>query len=176
MAKIDIKDDINFPIDKVYATMRDDLSKTADYLPNIDSIEVEKYERTGDETVEVVNVWKASETEVPKLASSFIKPEMLKWTDYATWHDGASRVDWKLVLGFLPEAVSCSGSTTYRAKGDRTEVHITGDLKVDASKIGVPRLMAGKISKVVEEFVVKMVTPNLKATNRAVEQQIGDAD
>ncbi len=172
MAKIDIRDDIKYPLAKVYSTFRDDLARTADYLPNIESIEVEKRERVDDDTMEIVNVWKASGTEVPKLASSFIKPEMLKWTDYATWHDGETYCEWKLVLGFLPDAVSCSGSTRYTAKGDKTQVHISGELKVDASKLGVPRLMSGKISKVVEEFVVKMVTPNLKATNRAVEEQL----
>lgn len=177
MARLDIRDDIAFPIDRVYPAFRDNLKETAPYLPNIEDIIVEGYERTDDDTVEVVNLWKASEGEVPKIAQSFIKPDMLQWTDYATWHDGAQYCDWRMEVGFLSEAVSCSGKTSYRAKGDRTEVHITGDLKVDASKIpGVPRLLAGKLGKAVESFVVKLVTPNLKATNRAMEEYLEAMD
>ena len=39
---------------------------------------------------------------------------------------------WK--VGFLSEAVKCSGQTRYKAKGDRTECHISGELEVDASE------------------------------------------
>ena len=147
----------------------------APYLPNISEIIVEKHERTGDDTVDVINVWKASEGDIPKIAQAFIKPDMLQWTDHATWHDDEMYCDWEMKVGFLPDAVSCKGRTTYRAKGDKTEVHIEGDLKVDGSKIpGVPRLLSGKIGSAVEGFVVKLVTPNLRATNRAMEKYLAD--
>lgn len=171
MARIDIRDDMNFPIERVYPAFRDDLSKVADFLPNIEAIIVEQHDRTSDTQVSVVNVWKATGEEIPAMASSFIKPEMLQWTDHASWDDDARHVDWRMEVGFMPEAITCSGRTTYRPKGDgKTEIHISGELKVDARKLGVPRLIAGKLSSAVEEFVVKLVTPNLKATNRAMEQ------
>jgi len=170
MARIDIRDDIAFPQERVYMAFRDEMAKVAEHLPDIESITVDSYERTGDDTVSIVNQWKASATDIPRVARAFIKPEMLKWTDYATWHDDTNSCDWKLVLGFLPDAVSCEGTTTYTPDGERTRVHITGELKVDASKIpGVPRMLSSKIGSAVEEFVVKLVTPNLKATNRGIE-------
>lgn len=173
MAKLDIKDEIAYPIETVYPAFRDDLKEVAPYLPNIDEIVVKSSERVDEDTVKVVNLWKASEGDIPTVAQAFIKPEMLKWTDHATWHDDQCACEWEMELGFLPEAVSCSGKTTYTKKGDRTEVHITGDLVVNGAKIpGVPRIMAGKISSVVEGFVVKMITPNLKATNRAMEKHL----
>ena len=77
-------------------------------------------------------------------------------------------------LGFLQEAISCSGTTYYREAGDKTEVNITGDLRVDASKIpGVPRLIAGKVGSAIEGFVVKMITPNLTEVNRGAEKFLG---
>ena len=173
MAKLDIRDDIDFSIERVYPAFRDRLKETAPYLPNIEEIVVEKYERIDDNTVEVVNLWKASEGEVPKVAQSFIKPDMLQWTDYATWHDDELYREWNMEVGFLSEAVKCSGETRYKAKGDRTECHISGNLEVDASKIpGVPRLLSGKLGKAVEAFVVKLITPNLRATNRAMEKYL----
>ena len=174
MAKLDIRDDIDYPIEQVYEAFRAQLKEVAPYLPNIEEIIVKKHDRRDDDTVDVVNVWKASGEEVPKVASSFIKPDKLQWTDHATWHDGEQYCDWEMEVGFLPEAVSCRGTTHYKAKGDgKTEVHIKGDLSVDAGKIpGVPRLLSGKIGSAVEAFVVKLVTPNLKATNRAMEQYL----
>lgn len=175
MAKIDIRDDIDFDIKLVYPAFRDNLKETAPYLPNIDEIVVQEHERVDENTVKVVNLWKATGEEIPKIAQSFIKPDMMKWTDRATWHDDELYCDWEMEVGFLPEAVSCKGQTRYKAKGDKTECHISGDLIVDARKIpGVPRLLAGKLGQAVEAFVVKMVTPNLRATNRAMEQYLQD--
>lgn len=170
MAKIDIRDAIAFPRDTVYQTFRDKLVELKPYLPTVKDIEQTSYERDGDD-VKIVNIWYAADEDIPTVASKFIKPEMLRWTDRATWHDGAHACDWDMEVGFLQEAISCSGTTYYREKGEKTEVHITGELRVDASKIpGVPRLIAGKVGDAVEKFVVKMITPNLKEVNRGAEK------
>lgn len=173
MARIDIRDTITYERGLVYETFRDDLKELAAYLPNIREIVVERHERTDESTVSVVNIWKATGEEIPTMARSFINPDMLQWTDRATWHDGSCSCDWIMEVGFLPQAVSCSGTTTYTARGDRTEVHITGELRVDAAKIpGVPRLLSGKIGGAVEEFVIKLITPNLKEVNRGAEKYL----
>lgn len=173
MASMDIKDELSYPLETVYPAFRDDLKHVAPYLPNVEDIIVKSSERIDENTLKVINLWKASDGDVPKLAQTFIKPDMLQWTDHATWHDDECYCEWEMVVGFLPDAVSCKGKTTYKKKGERTEVHITGELVVNAKKIpGVPRLMAGKVGSVVEAFVVKMITPNLKATNRAMEKHL----
>jgi len=172
MAKIDIRDSIEFPRDTVYPTFRDHLVALKPYLPTVKDIVQKSYERDGD-TVHIVNIWYGADEEIPAIASKFIKPEMLCWTDRATWHDDAQSCDWDMEVGFLKEAISCSGTTYYREKGDRTEVNITGELRVDAAKIpGVPRLVAGKVGDAVEKFVVRMITPNLKEVNRGAEKYL----
>ena len=174
MAKIDIKDTIAYERDTVYETFRDKLIELKPFLPTVKDIEQESYERDGD-TVHIVNVWYAADEDIPSIASKFIKPEMLQWTDRATWHDDSKSCDWDMEVGFLQEAISCDGTTYYREKGDRTEVHITGELRVDAKKIpGVPRLVAGKVGDAVEKFVVKMITPNLKEVNRGAEKYLAE--
>jgi hypothetical protein len=176
MARIDIKDTIVYDRDTVYETFRDKLLELQPYLPDIEEIIQESYERDGDD-VHIVNIWKAADEEVPAIASKFIKPEMLQWTDRATWHDDAKACDWDMEVGFLQEAISCDGTTYYREKGDGTEVHITGDLRVDASKIpGVPRLLAKKVGGAVEKFVVKMITPNLTEVNRGMEKYLAQGE
>lgn len=171
MASIDIRDTITYDRQLVYETFRDHLAEMQPYLPTIEDIEVESYDRLDDTTVKIVNIWTAEASEIPSMAQKFIKPEMMRWTDRATWFDDQHLCNWDMEVGFLSEAIQCSGTTRYTENNNRTQVHIEGTLKVDASKIpGVPRLVAGKVSSVVESFVVKMITPNLKEVNRGCEK------
>ena len=77
-------------------------------------------------------------------------------------------LDWRTVLGFLPEAIICHGHNTWRAKGSQTEVTINGEIVVHADKIGVPRLLAKSASEAVEKLVVRTIEPNLRKTNEGV--------
>lgn len=176
MAKIDIRDTISHERDTIYEIFRDKLVELRPFLPTVKDIIQESYERDGD-TVNIVNTWVAADEDIPSVAQKFIKPEMLRWTDRATWHDDENSCDWDMEVGFLKEAISCAGKTYYREKNGKTEVHITGDLQVDAKKIpGVPKLLAGKVGDAVEKFVVKMITPNLKEVNRGAEKYLAEQD
>ncbi len=174
MADINIKDSVAHGREKVFKTFRDELTELIPHLPDIKDIEVKDREEVDDNTVKVVNLWKAEAEEIPRLARSFIKPEMLKWTDYATWREDAWECDWRMEVGFLSDAVTCEGTNRYLEKGEGiTEVVIEGTLEVDAAKIpGVPRLGAGKIGRVIESFVVKLITPNLTQVNRGLESYL----
>lgn len=170
MARIDITDSIAYDRATVYEVFRDKMGEVKQYLPTVKDIICESYDRDGD-TVHIVNTWIAADEDIPAVASKFIKPEMLQWVDTATWHDDEHSVDWVMEVGFMSDAIDCSGTTYYRENGDKTEVNITGELRVDAGKIpGVPRLLAGKVGSAVEAFVVKMITPNLKEANRGAEK------
>lgn len=174
MAEINIKDEVGYDRETVYKTFRDSLVELLPYLPDVKNIDVKERTEEGDEVVKVVNLWKANPEEIPKLAQAFIKPEMLEWTDYASWDQGKWSCDWDMEVGFLSDAVTCRGTTTYEERGEgRTEVSIRGELKVDGKKIpGVPRLAAGKVGSVIEAFVVKMITPNLTQVNRGIERYL----
>lgn len=174
MARLNVEDEIHFDREKVFTTFRDELVEFVDYLPNIESIDVESYERTDEDTVEVVNIWEATEKDVPALARKFIEPEMLRWTDYATWQEDDWVCDWEMEVGFLKDAITCTGQTRYLDAGDgTTKIHIDGDLEVDASQIpGVPKLVANKVGNAVERFVVKLIEPNLTDVNRGLEKYL----
>jgi hypothetical protein len=177
VAKIDITDTVSYPRDIVWSCFRDDLKKLVPYLPNIRDIEVEKHERVDEDTVEVVNIWKAADEDIPKMARKFIDPERLQWTDYATWHDDTHDCDWEMEVNFLQDAVTCKGTTSYREENGSTRVHIQGELRVDAKQIpGVPRMLAGKVGDTIEKFVVRLVTPNLTEVNRGAEQYLDKQD
>ena len=177
MAKIDIKDEVAHGREKVFKTFRDDLQALIPHLPDVKDIKVKDRKDIDDTTVQVVNLWKAEAEEIPRIARPFIKPEMLEWTDTATWREDQWECEWVIKVGFLSDAVSCKGKTRYLAKGDdKTEVTITGNLDVDAREIpGVPRIGAGKIGDVIEGFVVRLITPNLTNINRGLERYLKDS-
>lgn len=174
MAEIDIKDEVAHSRETVFTTFRDELTELVPHLPDIEDIEVKEREDIDDNTVKVTNLWTAEAEEIPRMARSFIKPDMLKWTDYATWRQDAWECDWEIEVGFLSDAVHCEGTNKYVAKGDdKTDVVITGVLEVNAREIpGVPRLGAGKIGDVIESFVVRLITPNLTNVNRGLERYL----
>lgn len=178
MADIDIKDTVAHSRETVFTTFRDQLLELVPHLPDVESIEVEDREQIDESTTKVTNLWKAEPEEVPRLARSFIKPEMLEWTDYATWRQEEWECDWEIEVGFLTDAVDCEGTTRYLAKSDgETEVVIQGYLEVDAKQIpGVPRFGAGKIGSAVEKFVVRLITPNLTNINRGLESYLAESD
>ncbi len=176
MTNISVEDTIHYDRETVFATFRDNLTDLLDYLPDIEDIEVESRERVDDDTLEIVNLWKASEREVPSLAKKFIKPEMLQWHDHATWHEDDWTCDWRMEVGFLEEAIECHGTNRYVEVGDdEMRIEIEGTLDVDASEIpGVPGLVAGKVSDTVESFVLKVIEPNLTDVNRGLERYLDD--
>jgi hypothetical protein len=169
MAKIDIKDQVAYPVDTVYETFRDKLKELLPYLPNISDIVVTKHDRTNEHTVSVVNVWKAKNKDIPSAVQRLVPPEKLQWTDYATWSDDKKSCAWRMEMGFLTDAIQCSGTTTYSGDGDKTAVHIQGEFKLDGSKL--PFLVRPLVGTI-EEFVVKLIQPNLTEVNRGMEQYL----
>jgi hypothetical protein len=175
MAKISVTDKVTYPRELVYKTFRDDLDDLDAYLPDIESITTKDREDIDDNTTKVVRVWKAKDEEIPKLARKFIKPEMLQWTDTAVWHKDEWTCDWDMEVGFLSDAITAKGTNRYIDKGDEVEIIIDGTLEVDARQIpGVPGMLAGRVGKAVEDFVVKMITPNLKDVNRGMEKYLAE--
>ena len=177
MAEINVTDSVDYPRELVFDTFKDELESLAEYLPDIESIENKDEEQVDDATYKVVRLWKAHDEEVPKVARKFIKPEMLQWTDYATWHKDTWTCDWEMEVGFLSDAITAEGTNRYIDKGDSTEIVVHGDLKVDGSKIpGVPGLLSNKVGQAVENFVVKLITPNLTNVNRGLERFLDAQD
>jgi len=169
-----IKDAIPFPRLRVFEAQRDHLSSLAPYLHDIESITVEEREDEGA-VVRLVNIWRAKGGDIPAVARSFIKPSMLQWTDTARWDAEAWKCEWSSVLGFLPGAIECRGTTCFSESGGRTTVTIDGTITIHAEKIpGVPRFAAKKIGGAVEKFVVGMIRPNLKKTNEGVTRYLRD--
>ena len=160
-----------FPRELVYRTYRDKLVQMLPYLPNVKNIELLETKQEGSSTY-FKNLWWAK-GEIPKIAQSFLKPEMLSWYDHATWHADRFTTAWRIQLRLLEKAVLCSGENQFEAVGDSTVMHIRGDLKIDAAQVpGVPRFLAGSVGPTVEKFVVGRITPNLLEVSKGIEQYL----
>lgn len=170
--KISATEVLAFSREKVFTIYRDRLPELARYLPDVRSIEVREREEPGPGRTRFVNEWKA-DREIPGLAKSFIKPEMLRWMDYALWDESDWSCTWRLELGFFKEHVKCQGRNFFREEdgGRRCRFELGGDLTIDLSGVaGIPRFLAPKVSPTVEKFVVALITPNLTQVSKAVEQ------
>ena len=161
---------IRHPQSLVYSAYRDRLPEIAAYIPDVKEIKVESREEL-DDVVKIHNVWIA-DRDVPIFARAFLKPEMLRWDDFAEWKDAENRVYWTLRLRVFTDSVTCGGTNTFEEAGDgTTRVKLEGDLDIDVKNIpGVPRLLAGGIKPKIEKFIVSLITPNLKRVNESLQQ------
>ncbi|MFZ5480055.1 MAG: hypothetical protein ACOZNI_25040 [Myxococcota bacterium] len=159
---------IHHPRARVYQAYRDELPKIAPYMPNIKEIVVRRREeRPGG--VKLHNEW-IGKGEVPKVVQGIIRPDMLRWDDFADWDDAASACAWQIKLRAFTENVKCGGTNRFTEEGPgKTRVTLTGTLDIDLREIpGVPRVLAGTIAPQVEKFVIALITPNLEQVNASL--------
>ncbi|NCG18308.1 MAG: hypothetical protein GWP91_04755 [Rhodobacterales bacterium] len=167
--KIFSESSIPYPREQVYLAYRDRLPEIAMYIPDIREIIVHS-RKDGDGTVTLHNEW-VSQRDVPKMMQHIIKPEHLRWDDFAEWNDAKFQVDWTIKTKAFPEAVICSGRNEILAGGDTTLVRLRGELNIALKDIpGVPSFLAKRLAPQVEKFIVSLVTPNLEKVNQSIER------
>jgi hypothetical protein len=163
---------IPFPRDVVFAAYRDDLVKLLPYLPNVRHIEVKSRKDDGPRS-ELVNIWHGG-GEIPAAARAVLSESMLSWTDYAIWFGDQWACEWRIETHALTDAVNCGGRNEFIEDGPgKTLLQIRGKLEIDAKKVrGVPGFLAGKVGKIVEEFLVGKIQPNLIETAKGLEKYL----
>lgn len=160
---------IKYPRAQVYQAYRDRLPEIARFIPDIKEIVVVSREDR-PQGPRLHNEW-ASDREIPSFASAFLKPEHLRWDDYADWSDAAFHVDWTLKTRAFTDAVRCSGRNAFLEDGTGTRVLLTGDLQIAVQEIpGIPSFLGKRLAPQVEKFIISLVTPNLERVNASIEQ------
>ena len=167
--QINVPSTIPFAREEVFTAYRDELNSLVQYLPNISKIETVSREEPESGIVTLENHWYA-EANIPKVAQAFIKPDMLKWIDYARWNLNDWTCEWRIETFFMREAVSCSGKNYFKVQGEQsTGLTITGDLNLNMKAVpGVPRLLAGTVKPQLEKFIVALITPNFHTINEGI--------
>lgn len=159
----------------IFCLLRDDLSKVAPFIPDIERVDT--LERKDDGTVaHIVRKWKAIYN-VPIVARPFLKPEMLTWVDRADWDGSDHACRWTFEPPYFKAACLCSGVNRYVAAGGGTDLDSKGDLSLDLGKLpGIPKLMAGSVSRQIEKVLVRMVTPNLARLAEGVRRYLASPE
>lgn len=149
-----------FPREVVFRAYRDHLVDLVEFLPNIRRIEVVSRKDEGDKT-ELVNEWHGG-GEIPAAARVVLSESMLSWTDYASWNAADWTCEWRIRTHSFTDAVDCHGKNHFVELDGGTRLEIRGTLVIDATKVkGVPKLLSKKVSRTVEDFLIKKITPNL---------------
>jgi len=158
---------IDQPRDVVFRAYRDLLPDLISYLPNVRRIDVKSRQEKGH-LVELVNQWYGG-GDIPAPLRAVLSDAVLSWTDYAEWNEQDFTCKWRNETAFK-EAVNSHGVNHFVELGpNRMAIRIDGRIDVDASKVpGVPRLVAGKIGKLIESFLIKQVQDNLQEVARGV--------
>lgn len=166
---IESRDIIPRPLDEVYPLMRDHLDMVVRYLPNVQRIKRIETERTGDDTLKVVNHWFAI-AEVPGPVKKVLKPELFSWKDYAEWNDAEHSVSYRLESFLANDLYDAVGTNYFTAVGDdRTELRVTCNLDIHADRIpGVPKIVLRKVIPIVEGVIKQLVAPNLRSVGKGV--------
>ncbi len=165
--------DSTLPFDRelVFRVYRDKLVDLVEFLPNIRRIEIKSREENGAIT-KMVNEWHGG-GEIPSAARVVLSESMLSWVDYATWNESDHTCEWRIETHSFREAVSCAGKNRFVEEDGSTRLEIRGEIAIDATKIkGVPRLLSKSVSKTVEDFLVKKITPNLLSVSDGLQRYL----
>lgn len=169
---IESADVVEHPADAVYRLVRDDMQRLVPHMPNIDRIQqIQRQE--SDPGPRIVNHWHAK-TQLPAIAMKFVSPEIQSWVDTAQWNDAGQCVDYQIVGLWRPDLYTCRGNNSFRPLGEgQTEVRIRVELNIHADRLpGVPRLIAGRIVPAVEEFVRRLLKPNLTSLAKGLQSYV----
>ena len=158
---------IAHPREAVFAAYRDRLPEIVKFIDDISGVNVLSREDEGSIT-RLHNEW-VSDREVPSVAASFIKPEHLRWDDYATWDESNFTCAFDIKTRAFTDAVRCTGRNLFVSDPRGTRVILEGDFDVkDISVPGVPKFMAKRMIPQIEKFIISLIRPNLEKVNHAL--------
>lgn len=160
---LESKEIIERPLEEIFALVRDDLAKIIPFLPNIETIKVQKREENkNNNTVNIVNHWYAK-VEIPPVAQAFVKKELFAWKDTAIWHNDEFYVEYQLESFWANDLFDAKGKNIFKAlDDDRTELTVTCNVILHPDKVpGVPKFLVKKVLPYVEPMVQEMLRPNL---------------
>ncbi|MBF0298214.1 MAG: SRPBCC family protein [Oligoflexia bacterium] len=168
---LESKEIIDRPLEEVYQLVRDNLPSIVPYLPNIEKVEVLKFEHSGDGNLtNILNQWHAK-IEVPDVAMKFINKNLFSWKDSAIWKNDKHLVEYKLESCWTKDLFDAKGTNHFTAISDnKTELKISCEVILHPDKVpGVPTFLVKKVLPIIETTVEKVLGPNLMSLGRGIQ-------
>ncbi len=168
--RLESEDFLDQPAEIVYPLVRDEMDKILPFLPDIEKIVTIDYNRLDEDTVKVVNHW-YGKADIPGFAKKFVKPELMSWKDFATWHDSRFCVDYHLESFLGNDIFDASGTNYFEPAGEgRTRIYVSATIDIYPGKVpGIPRLLAGRVKPMVEGLIRGMLEPNLTSLAKGLQ-------
>jgi hypothetical protein len=128
---------VKHPVHLVAATMRDRLAEVAAGVDDVESVQLQERVEQADGGLLVVNLWQAR-PKLPALIASRLRPEMLRWTDRATWNPAGDVCTWEIDPHYFHDHIQCRGHTRYEpAMGGRgTRITFTSEFLLGRGPTG----------------------------------------
>jgi len=149
--------------EKVWKTMRDDLTELVGMIDEIESVTGKERNET-KQIYRVVNIWQAS-VKLPQTIMSVIGSDLFSWTDRAEWNNDTHICTWTIELHQFRESVKCNGTTTFEPAmgGNGTRVTFSGNIDWDNRKTGGMTGMLGEAFLVIGgDFIQNAVQKNFR--------------
>ena len=160
--KFQVADPIPFSLDEGFLLIRDEMPSLVPYMKDTESIDVLERREEG-ETVHLVNQWRASNASVPKALRGIMKPELLGWTDYATWTTDTRSAAWRLEALGSGKLFTCKGTTSVQEIDGEVKLCVDVDFSLHPENIpGIPKLLARTLTKQIEKFLVDLLKENMR--------------
>lgn len=158
-----------FAPEDVYLVFRDRSRELIPLLPNVDSVTVLSREEYAPGRHRIVNRWQARPTAVPRVLRPFVRPELTSWIDYADWSDAEHCVRWRFEMPQTHDLFTCSGENRIEPEGEHARVRLSGTVTLYPERIpGMPRVLADRIVKPLEHWLLDLMKPNMLAVPGAM--------
>jgi hypothetical protein len=168
--KLEAETFLPFSRERVFRTYRDKLVELVPFLPAIRGIEV-KERSDAPPVTRMVNVWHGG-GDIPAAARAFLSQKMLSFTDHATWDEARWTCEWRMEAHSFREAVHAAGRNHFHEVDGGCRFVIDGELRIDGTKLPVPRFLASSAGATVAKFLVGVIRPNLMETAKGVERYL----
>jgi hypothetical protein len=160
---------VKHPIEVVWITVRDQLSDLVPFMEDMESITPLRREDQAEGIVCLDNLWQAKPGSILR-QSPYVRPEMFAWIDSAEWHPRSYTCHWHIESKFVPDALQCSGVTSYEpALGGRgARVTFEGQIGLISTSLpGLPFLDDAFLSGF-ELLASSLIPRNMRKLTEAV--------
>ena len=163
---------VKYPLLLVWSTMRDRLPEIAAQLDDIEYVIVEKRTKKKTASVHVISTWK-SDPPLPSFLKSFIKPDMLKWTDDAVWDNEETTCHFTIITYYKIEDIQCVGTIDFKSSGGgkSTKIVYSGILSI-AKTPKSSIFMTGFVIKGIEAVASSLIESNFGKVIKALSETI----
>jgi len=156
---------VKHPLRSVWLAIRDWLPEIALKIDDIESVQLRERTEHDDGSVTVVNLWQAC-PKIPAIIAAHVRPEMLRWTDRATWTAKDFRCTWQIEPHYFSGRLECHGVTRYEAAlgGRGTRLTFSTEMRL----VGAP-------SGALETTLLAVAEPFLQALIPRIFQKVAAA-